>query len=196
VILLLVWTWQVLLVVVLINAYGWVDRAQPADVIIVLGAGLGRDNTPGPALTRRALHAADLWAKGLAPVIICTGGKPGTRTRAEADACAELLRTGGVPAEAIIQEDRSRSTEENAIYTKAMMEANGWRSAILVSDGYHLFRSNRLFQSQGITVYTSPASEGPRSLEYAVFIGREIVALHWQILKETFNIPITYVQSI
>lgn len=195
--LLIFWAWEVLLVVIVINAYGQVDHAQPADVIIVLGAGLRADNTPGPALTRRSLHAAHLWQQGLAPVIICTGGKPGNRTRPEADACAELLRADGVPAEAIVQEAESRSTEENALYAKTLMEARGWHTAILVSDGYHLFRAQHLFSNQGISVYTSPVTEdAPSGLEYAVFIGREIAALHWQILKEIFNIPVTYVQSI
>ncbi len=194
---LLLWLWQVAVVVVVINTYGSVDRAQAADVIIVLGAGLRRDNTPGPALTRRTLHAAHLWQQGLAPVIICTGGKPGNRTRAEADACAELLRGEGVPAEAILLDDQSRSTEENALYTKAILEEQGWHTAIIVSDGYHLFRANHLFVNQGIQVYTSPVTEGqPSMFEYAVFVGREIVALHWQLVKEVFNLPITYVQSI
>jgi uncharacterized SAM-binding protein YcdF (DUF218 family) len=194
---LLFWGWQVLFVVLLINAYGMVDHAQPADVIIVLGAGLRADNTPGPALTRRSLHAAHLWQQGLAPVIICTGGKPGNRTRPESDACAELLRADGVSAEAIVQEAESRSTEENALYAKTLMASHGWHTAILVSDGYHLFRAQHLFSNQGIPVFTSPVTEAaPSALEYAVFIGREIVALHWQILKETFNIPVTYVQSI
>jgi len=193
----MLWAWQVLTAIFVITVYGQVDRAHSADVIVVLGAGLRLDNTPGPALTRRALHAAHLWQRGLAPVIICSGGKPGTRTRAEADACAELLRADGVPPKAIIQEDQSRSTEENAIYTKAIMDAHGWRSVIIVSDNYHLFRANHLFSSQGIICYPSPVTEAqPGALEYAAFIGREILALHWQILKETFNIPITYVQSI
>jgi uncharacterized SAM-binding protein YcdF (DUF218 family) len=194
---LLLWIWQVLVVVVVINTYGSVDRAQAVDVIIVLGAGLRRDNTPGPALTRRTLHAAALWQQGLAPIIICTGGRPGNRTRAEADACAELLRGEGVPAEAILLDDESRSTEENALYTKTILDERGWHTAIIVSDGYHLFRANHLFITQGIQVYTSPVTEGlPSTLEYAVFVAREIVALHWQLVKEVFNLPITYVQSI
>lgn len=179
-----------------IDAYGRQDFAQKADVIIVLGAGLRRNNTPGPALTRRAAQAAELWQAGYAPVIICAGGKPGDRTRSEADACAELLRADGIPAEAIILEDTSRSTEENAIETRSIMDTNGWQTAILVSDGYHLFRARHLFLNADIPVYTSPASTSPRFTEYIVFMLREVVAFHWQIFKETFNIPITYVQSI
>jgi hypothetical protein len=59
---------------------------------------LERDNRPGPALTRRANHAAELWKRGLAPAIICTGGITGREnTRSEASACSELLRAAGVP---------------------------------------------------------------------------------------------------
>ncbi|MBZ0281990.1 MAG: YdcF family protein [Anaerolineae bacterium] len=192
----LLWGWGVLALCMVIDSYGRQDFAQKADVIIVLGAGLRRDNTPGPALTRRSAHAAELWQAGYAPVIICAGGKPGDRTRSEADACAELLRAQGIPAEAIILEDTSRSTEENAIETRLILDSNGWQTAIIVSDGYHMFRARHLFLNADIPVYTSPAITQPRFTEYIVFMLREVVAFHWQFFKETFNIPVTYVQSI
>jgi uncharacterized SAM-binding protein YcdF (DUF218 family) len=192
----ILWLWVVLVLVLVIDAYGHHDNAHPADVIIVLGAGLRSDNTPGPALIRRTTHAAELWKAGFAPVIICSGGKPGIRTRSEADACAELLRGDGIPATAIVLEDRSRSTEENAFESKTIMDAHGWQTAIIVSDKYHLFRANRLFRNAGIPAYTSPAPSDPGPLEYVVFVAREIVAFHWQLLKEALNLPITYVQSI
>jgi uncharacterized SAM-binding protein YcdF (DUF218 family) len=192
----ILWLWVVLVLVLVIDAYGRRDFAQPADVIIVLGAGLRADNTPGPALVRRAAHAAHLWQTGYAPVIICSGGKPGIRTRSEADACAELLRADGVPAEAIVLEDRSRSTEENAFESKIVMDANSWQTAIVVSDKYHLFRAYRLFRNAGIPIYTSPTPDDPTPLEYLVYLGREVVAFHWQLFKEALNLPITYVQSI
>ncbi len=68
---LLAWGWVVFVLVVVIEAYGHTDRAQISDIIIVLGAGLRADNTPGPALTRRAAHAAELWKAGYAPVVVC-----------------------------------------------------------------------------------------------------------------------------
>jgi uncharacterized SAM-binding protein YcdF (DUF218 family) len=195
--LLALWLWQVILALLVINAYGRVDRAQPADVIIVLGAGLRRNNMPGPALTRRAAHAAGLWHDGIAPTVLCTGGNPGNRDRSEADACAELLLSAGLPAEAIVQEDRSRSTEENALYSKELMDERGWNTAILVSDGFHLFRANHIFSVAGIQVYPSPVTESqPRPAELFVFTLREVAALHWQLFKEAFNIPVTYLQGI
>jgi len=190
------WLWVVFILLIVIDAYGRVDRAQASDVIIVLGAGLRRDNTPGPALTRRAAHAAELWHAGYAPNIICAGGKPGNRTRSEADACSELLQADGIPASAILLEDTSRSTEENAMQTRLIMQSRGYQTAIIVSDGFHLFRAFRLFRNEGLVIFPSPTPVQPTTPEYLTFLGREVVAYHWQLFKEAFNLPITYVQSI
>lgn len=192
----MLWLWIITILIFVIDGYGRVDRARPADVIVVLGAGLRANNTPGPALTRRAAHAVELWKAGYAPIIICAGGNPGNRTRSEADACAELLRGADVPASAIMQEDQSRSTEENAIQTHLLMQERGWQTAIVVSDGYHLFRALRLFHNAGILAYTSPADQSPRPLEYIVYLLREVAAFHWQLIKEALSLPTTYVQGI
>lgn len=194
----LVWLVAVLALVVVIHVYGLSDRAEPSDVIIVLGAGLRRDGRPGPALTRRSTHAADLWRRGYAPRILCTGGTPGTIIiRSEADACAEILREQGVPPQAIFLENQSRSTEENAIEARQIMADNGWTTAILVTDGFHLLRAHMIFRLYGLAVSLSPVQESrPAFFEYVVLLGREIVALHWLAVKQVFNLPITYVKSM
>lgn len=188
----LLWIIGVLVLGGLIAAYSQIERAESADVIVVLGAGLRRDGRPGLALIRRAAQAAILYKEGYAPNIICTGGYPINAPRSEASACAELLREEGVPAAVILEEDRSRSTEENAIYTREMMDANGWDSAVIVSDGYHLLRATWIFNMQGIANTTSPASN-PSVGSYLFSFGREIAAFHWQVLKGVLNLPFTYV---
>ncbi|MBA3874785.1 MAG: YdcF family protein [Anaerolineae bacterium] len=190
------WLWVMFVLAIVIDAYGRIDRARPADVIVVLGAGLRANNQPGPALTRRAAHAALLWQQGYAPVVICSGGNPGSRARSEAAACAELLQADGVPTSAIVQEEQSRSTEENALYTRSLMLEKGWQTAIVVSDGYHLFRARRLFVNEGISAYMSPADVQPATNEYIVFLLREVAAFNWQLVKEALNLPVTYVQGI
>ncbi|MBI5669952.1 MAG: YdcF family protein [Chloroflexi bacterium] len=192
------WFALVMMLGIVIHAYGLVDRTRPADVIIVLGAGLRPDGSPGPALTRRSTHAADLWQQGYAPQIICAGGTPGQITiRSEADACAAILREQGVPTDAIILEDQSRSTEENAIESKQIMDAGGWRTALLVSDGFHMLRAQWIFSYYGLDISPAPVTDArPPLFEYLLAILREIVALHWLALKVVFNLPITYVKSI
>jgi uncharacterized SAM-binding protein YcdF (DUF218 family) len=180
-----------------IHLYGLTDHVQSADVIIVLGAGLNADNTPTPSMIRRADHAAALWQGGIAAHIICSGGYPGKATVSEASACQTALLAASVPSDVIILEEASRSTEENALETHAIMQAKGWHTAVIVSDGYHLLRANWLFQMNGITGYPSPVSKSyPSLVEYAIAVLREIAALHWQVVKGLFGIQVTYVRGI
>lgn len=180
-----------------IHLYGLGDQSQNADVIVVLGAGLNPDNTPTPSMIRRADHAAALWQRGIAAHIICSGGYPGKATVSEASACQTALLAAGVPAEVIFLEENSRSTEENALETHAIMQANGWQTAVIVSDSYHLLRANWLFQMNGITGYPSPVNESyPTLVEYVIAVLREIAALHWQVFKGIFGIQVTYIRGL
>lgn len=165
---------------------------QQADAIIVLGAGLRRDGRAGDALTRRSLWAAEAYGDGYAPRIICTGGITESRPRSESSACRELLINNGVPPEAIFIEERSRSTIENALYAHQIMQANGWQSALLVTDSFHMLRASWIFNTQGITHTAYPVPRNRMRISvYSVSLLREIAALHWQALIEVFNLPFT-----
>ncbi len=188
------WLLFMLEVGVAVYMYGTADYARSADVIIVLGSGLLENGSPGPALTRRSTHAANLWHEGVAPSIICTGGQTNSAPRSEASACREVLQSHDVPSSAIVLEDDSRSTEENALNSQAIMDANGWETAVLVSDSYHVFRANWIFGLEGLDVYTSPVPARQVSIFfYSHSIAREVLALHWQAVKELFNLPVTYI---
>ena len=117
---------------------------------------------------------------------------PKVYDRSEAEACREVLMAHGIPEDAILLEERSRSTEENALYTREIMDANGWETALVVSDGYHLLRAGWIFAQEGIPVYLSPSADPPL-INHVTAVGREVLALHWQLFKTIFNIPSTYV---
>lgn len=193
---LLVWLVLCVVLAAIIHQTGTVNAAENADVIVVLGAGLTRDGRPNWALVRRSEHAAELWKAGYAATIICTGGVGLNQSRSEADACREVLMGVGIPQNAIVLEATSRSTEENALNTQAIMAENGWQTAIVVSDSYHVFRARHIFSTVGIDVVLSPvpmeAIRNRGSYVYSMF--RELIALHWQVFKEAFNLPVTYVQ--
>ncbi len=173
------------------------DTAQKADLIVVLGAGLRRDGRPGAVLVRRSLHGAALWKAGMAQRILCTGGQAESQPRAEADACRELLLAKGLPDEAILLERRSRSTEENAMYSAALMRKLDLNSAVLVTDQYHILRASWLFRRQGIDITTSavPASRVGKLLFYPYAL-REIAALHWQLFKDALGLPQTHLAGL
>ncbi len=78
-----------------------VDEAQPADIIVVLGAAEYRGK-PSPVLRARLDHALMLYKKGLAPRILTTGGAGGDPVYTEGDVGRSYLVGQGVPSEAIV----------------------------------------------------------------------------------------------
>ena len=87
------------------------DRA-PADAIVVMGAAQ-YDGRPSPVFAARLDHAIDLFHDRLAPRLIVTGGKAEGDRTTEAETARRYAMARGVPAEAILVEDRSRSTLES-----------------------------------------------------------------------------------
>jgi uncharacterized SAM-binding protein YcdF (DUF218 family) len=149
-------TAALLVLLVIVDQFGFVDRAQQADAIVVLGSMVYPGGRIGPSLERRVEWAATLYKRGLAPTIICSGGI-GTNPPAEAAvACARLVQLE-VPETALLREDQSHNTEQNAAFTAAMLRVRNWHSVIVVSDGYHLYRAAQMFERTGTIVYPSPA---------------------------------------
>ena len=193
-----VWACASLALAVVVHVYGGIDHARPADVLVVLGGGVNRNDTPTTAERARTNRAADLWQQGLAPVIICTGGRPSFATISEAETCRDILvNRRGIPASAVVLEDRSRSTQENALYTAEIMRAHDWRTAVIVSDAYHLLRSQWIFSNVGIVSYTSPVlNESYLGIWQYINTGREVVAFQWLALIRALHLPFTYVPLI
>lgn len=145
-----------------IDSFGQADRAQPADAIVVLGARVLKGGRAGDSLRARTLHAVELYHRGFAPAIMCTGGV-GAHAPAEAEVAAALARSHGVPAGALVLEDRSTSTWENAENAAALCRERRWQRVIVVSDPYHLLRATRNFRKVGLEAYPSPARECRRN---------------------------------
>jgi uncharacterized SAM-binding protein YcdF (DUF218 family) len=134
------------------------DEAQPADVILVLGAAEYRGR-PSPVFRARLDHACDLYNRRLAPRILTTGGAGGDPVYTEGGVGRSYLMGRGVPAESIIVENESASTVESTFMAAEIMGRMGLRSVIVVSDGYHVFRVKKMLESRGLTAYGSPRKE-------------------------------------
>ena len=173
-----------------INRTGSSDQAQPADAIVILGARVGPDGQPGPDLRVRTLHAVSLYRQGLAPCLVCTGGYKDDRLSAAAVAC-KLAVSEGVPEDRVLLADGSMTTGEDAVSTRDLALARGWRTAILVSHPLHLERARILFEEQGLTVYPSPTSTDLRAIPLgtrAWLTLREAVGIVW-IGLEKVGVP-------
>lgn len=159
------------------------DEAHAADVIIVMGAAEYRGH-PSPVLKLRLDHAADLYEKRLAPFIMTTGGPGGDPSFTEGGVGRSYLIDRRVPSEAIIVEDAGETTAYSLSAASEILKRMGLRSAIVVSDGYHIFRVKRILEQEGITVYGSPRTAAPDSneLRNAYLILRQAVGYSlWKI---------------
>jgi uncharacterized SAM-binding protein YcdF (DUF218 family) len=132
-----------------------VDEAQPADAIIVLGAAEYRGH-PSPVLEARLNHALLLYLKGMAPRVITTGGAGGDPVFTEGSVGRAYLTQHGVPPEAVVVEREAESTVQSVNAVAEIMHRMNLRSAIVVSDGYHIFRVKKMLESSGLKVYGSP----------------------------------------
>src|ERR1700687_1142613 len=131
------------------------DDAQPADAIIVLGAAEYRGK-PSPVLEARLNHALFLYLKGMAPRIITTGGAGGDPVFTEGSVGRSYLAGHCVPPEAIVVEREGGSTAQSVAAVAEIMRRMSLKSAIVVSDGYHIFRVKKMLESSGLKVYGSP----------------------------------------
>ncbi len=155
------------------NLLGWrlemrypprpIEELPQSDVIILLGGILTQPLPPrtSPDLGEagdRLLEALRLYRAGKAGRILVSGGNlPWQAAVApEAELIANLLVELGAPRSALILETASRNTYENAVNTAAILEENGWRSALLVTSAAHMPRALATFAKAGVDV--TPAS--------------------------------------
>ncbi len=154
---------------------GNIDEASTvgtADAIVVLGAAQ-YDGRPSPVFQARLDHAITLWHEGRAPLLITTGGgREGDRTT-EAATARDYAISQGVPAEAILMEDRGRSTLESIEAVAVILDEQGAGPAIFVSDPTHMLRVIRMARDLGIEAYGSPAANSPTDAT----LGRRIDAI-------------------
>lgn len=139
------------------------DEARPAEAIVVFGAA-EYSGRPSPVFKARLDHAFDLYQRGIAPVVITTGGFGGDPKFSEGGVGRDYLSRRGIPDSNLIAETQSADTAESADRVTAILRANGWHRVVAVSDAYHLFRVKQFLARKGITAYGSPRPDSiPRS---------------------------------
>jgi len=142
---------------------------QRFDAIVVLGGGVGGKGSLRPsnelssASMERTICGAALFAQGFAPRIIFAGGDAsifgeGPQEGVEMKRLALQL---GVPEDATLVEDRSRTTYENAVGTKRIV-GNG--SILMVTSASHIPRALGLFRKQGLDTTPYPCGYFVRDL--------------------------------
>ena len=155
--------------------------------IVVLGAGLRKD-TPSDLLRRRLDAAFAYWQEHPEVVIAVTGGQGNGETIPEGVAMARYLEAKGVPAEQIVVEQKSTSTEENLLFAKELLAQRGIGAdepMAVVTNAFHCYRARCYARLVGFEQVSSiPASIGLNSVMPCYM--REVFAvLYYWVFKSS-----------
>jgi len=151
-------TWAAVVVTVAVHAAR--DEATAADAIGVLGAAQ-YNGRPSPVFRARLDHAATLYQRGLAPIVLVTGGIGTRDTLNEANVGRDYLVRLGLPADAVVPLEGGEDTYASIGQIGRWFAGRDSRRVLLVSDGFHMLRVQIIAKRQGLVPYTSPATGSP-----------------------------------
>lgn len=119
-----------------------------ADAALVLGNRAYKDGRPNPCLTGRVDAGIALAQAGAVRQLVFSGGVDREDGRIEAEVMARHARGAGY-AGSVLQEAGSQSTRENLALSRAVLQAAGIHSVVIVTEPYHLWRAERLARASG-----------------------------------------------
>lgn len=130
------------------------DDKMVADVIVILG---------GWEFDARLEHGIGLYKEGYGKKIILSGAGGSEAYR------KKQLLSEGVNEEDILMEVNSTSTYENALFTKEIIEREGYRSIILVTTPDQSRRARfifrKVYKKSNVLIFISPVTGTPFSPE-------------------------------
>jgi uncharacterized SAM-binding protein YcdF (DUF218 family) len=138
-------------------AYAWLYARLPvrrrADFVIVLGSGLLGGGRVSPLLASRLDRGVAVYRRQAGdPLLIVSGGKGSDERVSEAAAMSRYVQARGFPADRVVLEDQSRTSEENLINSKAIMQRlrpDGYR-CVIVTSNFHVFRAAMIARRIGV----------------------------------------------
>ena len=138
-----------------IHGYSSLYFETKSDVIIVLGAGT-QNGKLSPIFKERINHSLYLYEKGISQTILFTGGFGKHQLKSDSQVAKEYAMAKGIPESHILIEERSKYTIENITESKLIMDALDMKTALLVSDPYHMKRALKLAEFSGLECKPSP----------------------------------------
>lgn len=155
---------------------------QHFDTLIVLGNPCNPDGTPGPEQRERVLESVRQYRQGVAPHIIMSGAAAHNQW-VEADSMKKLAVAQGVPADAVLEDTRAQNTIDNIVNSSAIMAAQNWHSAEIVSSPSHLPRAALILQHYTTIAWRTDAARWPAEYNFA-----EILAIYSSEIKDCWQI--------
>lgn len=156
--------------------FGQSSKPQKSDCIIVLGCKV-YGTIPSPFLSWRLDHAAKLYKEGYGNYIIVSGGQGSGEDISEAESMKRYLLSKGIDTSSVIKEDKSITTMENLSNSKDVMKKNNFKTAVIVSNKYHLRRASLIAKYYKVNAsYSGVFVTEYKSHEIAGYL-REVPAL-------------------
>jgi vancomycin permeability regulator SanA len=125
------------------------DKAAASDVAVVMGTGLREDGQASPRLLARIEAGYEVWKDGLAPVLVVSGASYYNGWN-EAAVMRDKLVEMGVPMNAIVADSNGNTSYDTARNVSALMRERGWTSVIVVSQYFHIVRTDYAFKRFGV----------------------------------------------
>jgi len=168
----------------LIVADGLTDEIHAADVAIVPGNTVEKDGRPSARLSARLDQTVALYREGLFPEVIVSGGV-GSEGFDEAEVMKRYLVEKGVPEGTIHVDEGGATTHLTARNASRMMRENGWRSAMVVTQYFHVPRMRLALERSGVTPVFS-AHARYFELRDVYSIAREVVGYGAYLLRADY----------
>jgi uncharacterized SAM-binding protein YcdF (DUF218 family) len=135
--------------------YGRIRHRGAVDFIVVLGSGLVGGSRVPPLLAGRLERGRAAFDaerdKGRDPLLLTSGGQGPDEDLPEARAMADHLIAAGAPADRILIEDQSRTTQENLRFSKALMQdRKAEYRALVVTNNFHVMRAAQIARKEKV----------------------------------------------
>jgi uncharacterized SAM-binding protein YcdF (DUF218 family) len=190
------WGWRLLLLWAISVALFWTVLARAAGAgsaagevpraIVVLGSG-----TPGgkasPVLAARLELALRQAAQHPGAVVIVSGGVDRGETLSEAQVMGDYLRGRGLAAARILQEERSRSTEENLLFSAPLLRQRGIGLSDpvqVVTSDFHTLRARWIGENLGYTRLATVGADTPLYVRYNAWLREYFAVASGWLLRE------------
>jgi uncharacterized SAM-binding protein YcdF (DUF218 family) len=140
------------------------------DVVVLLGGtvsfqGATTDTVAWGDNVERLTVTFDLLRTGKARTVIVSGGQGSEVLPTEANYLAHQLQAWGIEQERILIEPDARNTAENALRSKALIEARGFTSVLMVTSAFHMPRAQGCFRAVGLDPDVLPVDYRVRAPE-------------------------------
>jgi uncharacterized SAM-binding protein YcdF (DUF218 family) len=141
-----------------------IDETPNADAMIVLGGSLSPPVNPRKFsqlsnTSNRFWLASKLYKAKKADYIILSGGNvfEHNGVKPESHYIKEWLLNSGIPESAILIDDKSRTTRENALETQKILNVKQAKTALLITSAIHMPRSLQLFSELDTNIIPTPS---------------------------------------